>query len=171
MVFFANANVTIDVWCPVIQIMFRIITISSKICVSCPWILHNQNFWNRFQMLMWRKVMDQVTLSFTELTRMTKVVVEALCVLPVILLLTAYWNWQTDRQTYVLGGCASKNCNQQICCPQNAKIKLWGCPINRGMNIRDSNLAVLRTLFLISGDILRTLFLISEDVLRILLLK
>ena len=43
-------------------------------------------------MLMWRKVMDQVTLSFTELTRTTKVVVEALCVLSVILLLKANWN-------------------------------------------------------------------------------
>ena len=88
-----------SVSCPVIQIMYRIITISCKICLSCPWILHNQDPWNRFKMLMWRKVMDQVTLSFTELTSTTKVVVEALCVLSVILLLKANWNWQTGRQT------------------------------------------------------------------------
>ena len=36
--------------------------------------------------------MDQVTLSLTELTRTTKVVVEALRVLSVILLLKANWN-------------------------------------------------------------------------------
>ena len=88
-----------SVSCPVIQIMYRIITISCKICLSCPWILHNQDPWNRFKMLMWRKVMDQVTLSFTELTSTTKVVVEALCVLSVILLLKANWSWQTGRQT------------------------------------------------------------------------
>ena len=78
-----------SVSCPVIQIMYRIITISCKICLSCPWILHNQDLWNRFEMLMWRKVIDQVTLSFTEITRTTKIVVEALCVLSVILLLKA----------------------------------------------------------------------------------
>ena len=37
-------------------------------------------------------VMDQVTLLFTELTSTTKVVVETLCVLSVILLLKANWN-------------------------------------------------------------------------------
>ena len=134
--------------CPVIQIMFRIITISCKICLSSPWILHNQDLLNRFKMLMWRKVMDQVTLLFTELTRMTKVVVEALCVLSVILLLKANWNWQTGRQTdrrtdkpMYWEAAPPKNFYQQSCCPQNAKIKLWGCPQNRGMN---SNGAVLR---------------------------
>ena len=77
---------------------------------------------------------------------------------------------RTDKPMY-WEAVPPKTFNQQSCCPQNGKIKLWGCPQNRGMNNRDSNVVVLRltkwNLFLISGDVLRTLFLISEDVLRV----